>query len=50
MYSSESGHECDGFEAVKVPTRPEEDSFLRTYSVPGIVLVLILSHPSCVSM
>lgn len=50
MYSSESGHECDGFAAVKTPTRPEGDSFLRAYSVLGIILVPILSHPSCVSM
>lgn len=47
---SESECECDGFEAVKALTRPEGDSFLRAYSVQGIILVLILSHPSYVSM
>lgn len=50
MYSSESGHECDGFEAMKTLSRLEGDSFLRAYSVLGIILVPVLSHPTCVSM
>lgn len=50
VYSSESGHECYEFEAVKALTRPEGDSFLRAYSVLGIILVPILSHSFCVSM
>lgn len=50
MYSSENGHECDGFEAKEALSRLDGDSFLRAYSVLGIIIVPVLSHPSCVSM